>query len=40
MLYSDSFDRYGSSPRLRGTQLNQIYKAINRRFIPAPAGNA
>ncbi len=30
---------YGSSPRLRGTRQRAVKCALNRRFIPAPAGN-
>ena len=31
--------RNGSSPRLRGTDMQQQRPALNQRFIPAPAGN-
>ena len=32
-------EQYGSSTRLRGTLLFQQHRALERRFIPAPAGN-
>ena len=31
--------RFGSSPRMRGTQANAWHEANSRRFIPAHAGN-
>ena len=38
---SPSADRQlGSSPRMRGTRITNAHAAINRRFIPAHAGNA
>ncbi len=39
-IYRSSIDRYGSSPRLRGTRHAVQEKAQDGRIIPAPAGNA
>ena len=37
--YADAIDHYGSSPRVRGTDMQVHSIHLSRRFIPACAGN-